>query len=431
MKRLLSVCLAAALCLGLCAGYAAAAVPASFAGACSEEEWRLLRLTNAERLSKGLSPYSSFASLQTAADTRAGEVAAQYSHTRPDGGECFTALTEAGIGYRAAAENIAAGQRTPERAVTSWISSDGHRANILDQTFAHVGVGYLAEGFLGTSWEQLFVDKDCSVSSVSVVPDAVTCAPGVTIDHLDLAVRAVCPVHGECWLPLDARMCSGFDPAKTGAQTVTVTYGGQNAVLRVNVAAEGAPDVSGADDWAKDWLKRADGLGLLSARNRSGFTGKITRLQFADLAVALAEQLTGKAVSPAPSDSFTDTEETAVLKAKTAGIASGYAAGDRFEFRPNNPITRQEICVMLAHVADYVEGQRGGASKLDRAQALSNRFADRGEVASWATAQVALMTANNVMGGKADGDRTLIAPLADTTVQEAVTLAVKLFDALG
>ena len=86
---------------------------------------------------------------------------------------------------------------------------------------------------------------------------------------------------------------------------------------------------------------------------------------------------------------------------------------------------------MLANAVNYVETQRGRLSPLDRAGTISDRFADRDTVADWARKQVALMTANNVMGGKADGGRTLIAPLAETTVQEAVTLAVKLCDVLG
>lgn len=431
MKKLISFFLSAALCVGLCAVAARADAPAALSGICSAEEWEVLRLTNAERLKAGLVPLSVFPALQKAAAARKAEVASSYElhHTRPDGSSCFTALTEQDVDYKSAGENIAAGQRTPQRALAAWMGSDGHRENILNAAFTHLGCGYLGEGFLGTSWVQMFVGGECGVSSVSLSPDVVACAPGASLDDLGVAIKAVCPVHGECWLPLDASMCSGFDPDKTGAQTVTVTYAGQGAILRVSVTDK-TLDVSGADGWAADWLVRADAMGLLSERNRSGFTERITRLQFADLAVRLAETLTGKAISPAPAGSFTDSTNEVILKAKTAGISSGYASGSGYEFRPNNPITRQEICVMLANAANYVETQRGRLSPLDRTSTLSDRFADRDEVADWAKAQVALMTANSVMGGKADGERVLIAPLADTTVQEAVTLAVKLCDAL-
>lgn len=431
MKKLISFLLSAALCVGLCAVAVRADAPAALGGICSAEEWEVLRLTNAERLKAGLVPLSVFPALQNAAVTRKAEVASNYDlhHTRPDGTSCFTVLTEQKIDYRHAGENIAAGQRTPRRVLEAWMGSEGHRDNVMNAAFTHLGCGYLAEGFLGTSWVQMFVGGECAVESVSLSADVVTCAPGTSVDALGVAVKAVCSVHGDCWLPLDASMCSGYDPSKTGAQTVTVTYAGQGAILRVNVT-DSALDVSGADGWAADWLTRADAMGLLSERNRTGFTGRITRVQFADLAVRLAETLTGKAISPAPDGSFTDSKDEAVLKAKAAGISSGYAAGSGYEFRPDNPITRQEICVMLAHASDYVERQRGRLSPLDRTPTIGDRFADRDEVADWAKTQVALMTANNVMGGKADGNRTLIAPLAETTVQEAVTLAVKLCDAL-
>lgn len=85
---------------------------------------------------------------------------------------------------------------------------------------------------------------------------------------------------------------------------------------------------------------------------------------------------------------------------------------------------------MLAHVIDYADAQRGAPAQLDRSAEIDEKFSDRADVASWAAAQVALMTANGIMGGRADGSRVLIAPLAQTTLQEAVTLTVKLHDVL-
>ena len=77
-----------------------------------------------------------------------------FDHTRPDGSSCFTALDEAGIRYRAAGENIAYGQRTPEQVVEAWMDSPGHRANILSSYFTAIGVGYRSQG---SYWVQLFV----------------------------------------------------------------------------------------------------------------------------------------------------------------------------------------------------------------------------------------------------------------------------------
>ena len=76
---------------------------------------------------------------------------------RPDGRDCFTAMKEAGVSYRAAGENIAKGQRTPEQVVDGWMKSDGHRENLLSADFGRLGVGYHVENGR-TYWVQLFAD---------------------------------------------------------------------------------------------------------------------------------------------------------------------------------------------------------------------------------------------------------------------------------
>ena len=86
---------------------------------------------------------------------RFGEFYPSFSHTRPNGASCFTALTEAGVSYARAGENIAYGQSTPEAVVQSWMNSSGHRANILSSSFTSIGVGCTVVN--GTAyWAQLF-----------------------------------------------------------------------------------------------------------------------------------------------------------------------------------------------------------------------------------------------------------------------------------
>ena len=61
-----------------------------------------------------------------------------------------------GISYKSAAENIAKGQKTPAAVVNAWMNSSGHRKNILNAGFTHIGVGY-ADG--GNYWTQMFISK--------------------------------------------------------------------------------------------------------------------------------------------------------------------------------------------------------------------------------------------------------------------------------
>ncbi|WP_306488492.1 CAP domain-containing protein [Agathobaculum sp.] len=112
-------------------------------------------LVNAERAKYGLSALTVDTRVQQAALVRAKETAQSFSHTRPNGSSFSTALTEAGVSYRTAGENIAYGQSTPQQVMNAWMNSSGHRANILNANYTTIGVGYTVIN--GTAyWAQLF-----------------------------------------------------------------------------------------------------------------------------------------------------------------------------------------------------------------------------------------------------------------------------------
>lgn len=117
----------------------------------------VLRLVNIERAKAGKSALKADANLAKAAQVRAAEIVFSFSHTRPDGRDPFTAMKEAGVSYRAAGENIAWGQRTPAQVMQSWMNSDGHRENILSDSFGRLGVGYVVQNGRAY-WVQMFAD---------------------------------------------------------------------------------------------------------------------------------------------------------------------------------------------------------------------------------------------------------------------------------
>lgn len=125
-------------------------------GGVQEAAEAVTSLVNAARQDAGLSELELDADLCAAAQARAQEIAQSFSHTRPDGSSCFTILEEFGISYRAAGENIAMGQRTPEEVMDGWMNSSGHRANILNGTFTSIGVGYYVDGAGAAHWVQIF-----------------------------------------------------------------------------------------------------------------------------------------------------------------------------------------------------------------------------------------------------------------------------------
>lgn len=115
----------------------------------------VLNLVNAERAKVGVAPMSLAGDLQSAANIRAREIVKVFSHTRPDGSDCFSVMRNRG---RTCGENIAAGHSTPQETVKQWMNSDGHRENILNPAFREMGVGYAYEDYSTYHhyWVQLF-----------------------------------------------------------------------------------------------------------------------------------------------------------------------------------------------------------------------------------------------------------------------------------
>jgi|GEM_PF-3199348 len=117
--------------------------PAPALVAVPEFEWRVLELTNIERANYGLAPLAWHSGLGEVARAHSRDMAENdfMSHTSFDGTTMRQRIDHAGIIWRAIAENVARGQRTPEAVVAAWMNSPGHRANILDPELTHLGVG--------------------------------------------------------------------------------------------------------------------------------------------------------------------------------------------------------------------------------------------------------------------------------------------------
>jgi uncharacterized protein YkwD len=81
-----------------------------------------------------------------------------FSHTGHDGSSPWDRIKAAGITYKGAGENIAAGQTTPAKVMTSWMNSSGHKANILGN-FTHLGTGHVkcVGGKYSHYWTQNFL----------------------------------------------------------------------------------------------------------------------------------------------------------------------------------------------------------------------------------------------------------------------------------
>ena len=110
---------------------------------------QVMRKVNEERIKAGLTALREDPALTQAACTRAREIVRKFSHTRPDGSAWSS------VSARAFGENIAMGQRTADKVMAAWLTSPGHRANILRASFGSIGVCCLVSGGV-TYWVQLF-----------------------------------------------------------------------------------------------------------------------------------------------------------------------------------------------------------------------------------------------------------------------------------
>ncbi len=119
-------------------------------------ESEVIRLVNEIRLKNGLKELKVNWELSRVARYKSQDMHDKkyFSHTSPTYGSPFDMMKSFGISYRAAGENIAMGQRTPQQVVDAWMNSSGHRANILNASYTQIGVGFVADGYY---WTQMFI----------------------------------------------------------------------------------------------------------------------------------------------------------------------------------------------------------------------------------------------------------------------------------
>ena len=117
---------------------------------------QIVDLVNVERTKAGLNPLILDYQLSNAAQIRAEEQFALFSHTRPNGSEYRTVLDEMGISYMGCGENVASGYRTPQAVMEGWMNSEGHKANILHPKFTTIGIGHYVGPNGYNYWSQLF-----------------------------------------------------------------------------------------------------------------------------------------------------------------------------------------------------------------------------------------------------------------------------------
>ncbi|MBQ3124791.1 MAG: S-layer homology domain-containing protein [Clostridia bacterium] len=209
------------------------------------------------------------------------------------------------------------------------------------------------------------------------------------------------------------------------------TVGGDVTVTEPETEEEelSIPGVYGdaPSEWAREEISKANKAGLLGDW-LTGYTTPIIRAEFAELMSATVLKAIGKTqeeylagfeadklVSP-----FKDINSEAVTIAYLMGITDG--VGDDL-FAPNKNITRQEIAVMMCRAITLVQSLKD-TQYVELSDDLS-AFSDESLVSDWAIEGVATLAKKGIMNGTSD---TTLSPLDNTTVEQAIALAVRIYE---
>jgi len=193
--------------------------------------------------------------------------------------------------------------------------------------------------------------------------------------------------------------------------------------------------------WAVPEIERALQKGLipdsLIGRNID-LTRPITRVEFAGVAVKAFEYMSGTQLSATIINPFNDTTDMDARKAHNAGIMVG-VSDTRFD--PQSPLNREQCATALTRV--YKRHSIPGWSFANDSEGLLQfawqaRFADDGEISSWARESVYFMAANGIIRGIGDNrfaPRNITAEqeargYATATREQAIAIALRMVEAL-
>ncbi|MDA8228174.1 MAG: CAP domain-containing protein [Desulfitobacterium hafniense] len=124
------------------------------------DEQLMIDMVNKERTAAGLKPLAADLRLVAVARAKANDMKVNnyFDHTSPTFGSPWAMMTKVGISYKWAGENIA-GNKSVAGAMSNWMNSAGHRANILDPKFTHIGVGMAYGSAYGNLYVQEFAQE--------------------------------------------------------------------------------------------------------------------------------------------------------------------------------------------------------------------------------------------------------------------------------
>lgn len=126
----------------------------------NSDEKEVFDLINKQRTNNGLPALKNDSEVQRIARIKSQDMVDNnyFSHNSPTYGSPFDMLKSFKVSYKTAGENIAANSSNSS-AVTAWMNSSGHKANILNSSFNYTGIGVVSSPRYGKMYVQMFIGK--------------------------------------------------------------------------------------------------------------------------------------------------------------------------------------------------------------------------------------------------------------------------------
>ena len=207
-------------------------------------ELEVIRLVNQERSARGLHPLRHNSSLSNAARAHNRDMIDNnfFDHTGSNGSTesqraCGQGYAPYGWGACYVGENIAGGYSTPANVFNGWMTSQGHRDNMLNPDYREIGVGHTTGGAWGHYWTMdlgaqpqvlpAFVNNDADETSSRQVTITLTkedvSSWGSVGEITGVQISENASFAGAAWQPWSKTIPFTLSPA-SGDKTVYVRY---------------------------------------------------------------------------------------------------------------------------------------------------------------------------------------------------------------
>lgn len=168
-----------------------------------------------------------------------------------------------------------------------------------------------------------------------------------------------------------------------------------------------------ASQWALTELDKSIEYDLLTDSMKGNMRDIVTRAEFSEIIVRFYESKTGNEIITKSDSVFIDSQDQNVLKAAQMGFINGYTDGS---FKPNNPIFRQDIAVIITRALKNIYPDMSYSYK------PMEHFED---IQAYAYDSIMFLNSRGILKGDEKGN---LNPLNNTTREEAAVLVVRTYE---